>query len=181
VTIVFDSTPLNHFGRARRLVELEAITTGHRRVATEAVRGELEDGLAAHPDIGAVLQLPWLEFVSTGTLQELRVFAEYARRLGAGPRNVGEASVLAWAEVNGAIAIVDDRAATNHGRERRVEVHGSLWLIWEGYRLGHLDRPSAEGLVDALRDTEVWFPCDGATFFDWARREGLRPAEQIAS
>jgi predicted nucleic acid-binding protein len=181
MTIVFDSTPLNHFGRAHRLSDLEAITAGHRRVTTEAVRGELEAALARHPDIDAVLRLPWLEVVSTGSLQELRLFAEYARRLGAGPRNVGEASVLAWAEVNGAIAIVDERAATNHGRERGVEVHGSLWLICEGYRIGQVDQPSAEGLADALRDTEVWFPCSGGTFFDWARREGLLPVEQIAS
>jgi predicted nucleic acid-binding protein len=175
VTIAFDCTPLSHFARARRLLELEAITAGHRRVTTEAVRGELENALATFPEVDTVLRLSWLEVVSTGTLQELRVFAEYARRLGAGPRNVGEASVLAWAEVNGAIAIVDERAATNQGRERRVEVHGSLWLICRGYRTGQLDRPAAEALVDALRDTQVWFPCSGVTFFDWARREGLLP------
>jgi hypothetical protein len=28
-------------------------------------------------------------------------------------------------------------------------------------------------LIDALRDTEAWFPCDGATFFAWARSQGL--------
>ena len=175
MTIVFDNTPLSHFARACRLAELEAITEGHRRVTTEAVRGELEDALAQHPEIDEVLRLPWLEVVSTGTLNELRAFAEYARRLGTGVRNVGEASVLAWAEVNAAIAIVDERAATNHGRERRVDVHGSLWLVCEGYRVGQLDQPAAEALVDALRATQIWFPCSGATFFDWARREGLLP------
>ncbi len=173
MTIVFDSTPLSHFARARRLAELETITAGHRRVTTEAVRGELEDALAQHPEVDAVLRLSWLEVVSTGTLNELRVFAEYARRLGAGPRNVGEASVLAWAEVNAAIAIVDERAATNQGRERRVEVHGSLWLICEGYRTGQLDQSAAEALVEALSTTQMWFPCSSAGFFDWARREGL--------
>jgi predicted nucleic acid-binding protein len=175
VTIVFDTTPLSHFARARRLAELELITAGYRRVTTEAVRGELEDALAQHPEVDAVLSLPWLEVVSTGTLGELRVFAEYARRLGAGPRNVGEASVLAWAEVNTAIAIVDEQAARNHGRERHVEVHGSLWLICSGYRLGHLDQTTAEALVDALIATQMWFPCNGASFFDWARHEGILP------
>jgi predicted nucleic acid-binding protein len=118
VTIVFDTTPLSHFARARRLATLEAITAGHRRITTEAVRDELQDATALHPELAGVLELPWLEVVSTSTLGELRVFAEYARRLGAGPRNVGEASVLAWAEVNAAVAITDDQAAKNHGRQR---------------------------------------------------------------
>lgn len=175
MTIVFDNTPLSHFARACRLAELEAITEGHRRVTTEAVRGELQDALTQHPEVEDVLGVPWLEVVSTSALDELRAFAEYARRLGTGVRNVGEASVLAWAEVHGAIAIVDERAATNHGRERGVEVHGTLWLVCQGHRMGHLDQAAAEGLVDALRATQIWFPCSGATFFDWARREGLLP------
>jgi predicted nucleic acid-binding protein len=93
--------------------------------------------------------------------------------LGSGERNIGEASVLAWAELNGATAIVDERAGANHGRQRGVQVHGSLWLIVEGYRGGHLDEGGAKALVDALRDTEAWFPCDGEGLFDWARSCGL--------
>lgn len=37
--------------------------------------------------------------------------------------------MLAWAEVNGAIAIVDERAGWNYGRERGVEVHGTLATV----------------------------------------------------
>jgi predicted nucleic acid-binding protein len=175
VTIVFDTSPLSHFARAGRLTELEAITAAHRRITTEAVRGELRNASDRHPEIVAVLSLPWLDVVTTGSLEELRVFSEYTRRLGVGERNVGEASVLAWAEINAAVAIIDERVATNHGRERGVEVHGSLWLIYKGHLSGLLQLSTAEALVDALRDTEAWFPCSGATFFDWARREGVLP------
>ncbi len=173
MTIAFDNTPLSQFARADRLFDLEAITAGDRRVTTEAVRDELKDGVQQHPAIEQVLTLPWLEIVSASSLQELRAFSEYARRLGAGARNVGEASVLAWTEVNGGIAILDERAGTNQGRERGVEVHGTLWLVCLGYRSGRLDKSAATLLVDALRDAEAWFPCDGVTFFKWAEREGL--------
>jgi hypothetical protein len=37
------------------------------------------------------------------------------------------------------------------------------------------DESAAEALVDALRATQMWFPCKGASFFDWARGEGLLP------
>jgi predicted nucleic acid-binding protein len=150
MTLVFDSTPLSHFARAGVLDVLEAISADHRRITTEAVSDELKAGVAEHPELAAIQELNWLEIVSSSSLEELRAFSEYARRLGSGPRNVGEASVLAWAEVNNAIAIVDERAGTNHGRERRVRVHGTLWLICEGYRKGLLGEAAAEGLVVSL-------------------------------
>lgn len=175
MTLVFDNTPLSHFARAGRVGELEQLSKDHRRVTTQAVHDELARAVHSYPAIATVLDASWLEVVSGGSLAELHAFAEYARRLGAGDRNIGEASVLAWAEVNAAIAIVDERAGWNHGRERGVEVHGTLWLIAEGYLAGELDESSAESLVDALRDTEAWFPCSGTTYFEWARMEGLLP------
>jgi hypothetical protein len=37
--------------------------------------------------------------------------------------------VLAWAEVNGGIAVIDERAGTQAAQARGVAVHGTLWLI----------------------------------------------------
>jgi predicted nucleic acid-binding protein len=111
--------------------------------------------------------------VGVDTLEELRLFANYARRLGSGARDIGEAATLAWAEAHGGTAIVDERAGTRHGRERNVDVHGTLWLIAEGVRDGSLDASRCEALVDALQAAEAWFPCSGSDFMEWAQTEGL--------
>ena len=175
MTLAFDNTPLSHFARAGHLVELERITGDQRRVTTQAVFDEIARGVDEHSSLTSVLDLEWLEIVAGGSIEELQAFVDYARRLGSGERNIGEASVLAWAETNSAIAIVDERAAANYGRERGVEVHGTLWLVAEAYRANHLDENGAAAMVDALRDAEAWFPCSGDTFFEWARAEGLLP------
>ena len=53
--------------------------------------------------------------VSVGGLEGLGSFAAYARLLGSGARNVGEAETLAWAETNEAIAVVDEAAGRTAG------------------------------------------------------------------
>jgi hypothetical protein len=52
------------------------------------------------------------------------VFAQYVRILGSGQRDIGEASVLAWAEVQGAIAVLDERAGTQAARARAFPFTG---------------------------------------------------------
>ncbi len=116
---------------------------------------------------------PWLERVRVDGLAELRAFAEYVKVLGSGVRDLGEASVLAWAEVHGAIAIVDDQVAKRRGNSRGVQVHGTLWLIFEGYKHGLLDQGAVKGLIGRLEDTQQWFPCTADEAFDWAKGEGL--------
>lgn len=171
--LVFDNSPLSHFARAHELGALEALTASHDRVVTQAVVDEIDQGSAEHPELGEVPGLGWLRVVRVDGLAELQAFAEYASRLGSGERDIGEASTLAWAEVHGATAIVDERAGTRQARERGIDVHGTLWLIAHGYRVGSLPEDRCRQLVDALRDTEAWFPCDGDAFLAWARQEGL--------
>lgn len=115
----------------------------------------------------------WLERVRVDGLPELRALARYIRVLGAGDRNLGEATVLAWAEVHSAIAVIDDRVARAAGRARNVEVHGSLWLMFEAYNQGALDQRRVESLINRLVDSEAWFPCSSANAFEWAKRNGL--------
>lgn len=171
--LVFDNSPLSHFARAGKLATLEAIASDYDCFVTQAVLDEIAAGAAEHAALGDVAGLGWLEMVRVDGLAELQAFAEYANRLGSGMRDVGEASTLAWAETNKAIAIVDERAGSRHGLERGVEVHGTLWLIAGGFRTGRLSEAECASLVDTLRDSEAWFPCDGAGFFAWARSEGL--------
>jgi predicted nucleic acid-binding protein len=172
-TLAFDATPLNHFARASHVSTLQLLVNDYRCVVPEAVLDELRRGVAAHPELSQVLDPAWLEVVSLGTLPELSVFAQYARRLGSGPRHVGETAALAWAEVHKAIAIIDDKTATTVGRQRDVEVHGSIWLIVNGFKEKLLSETETRQLVDALRDTQARFPTDGPGFFDFCRQNGL--------
>ena len=171
--IILNNSPLSHFARAGKLAVLEKLTQHQSRHVARAVLDEIRNGIGEHPELQSVLDAEWIQEEPVSSLEELRVFADYVRVLGSGPRGIGESSTLAWAEVNGATAIVDERAGTRRGRERGVSVHGSLWLIVEGFRADLLSASDAQALVDDLRDTQAWFPCDGATFFEWAESNGL--------
>jgi predicted nucleic acid-binding protein len=172
-TLVFDSSPLSCFARSGRLVLLERLTTGYERVTTRAVINELEQGCADFPPLQDALTLPWIKPVPVDGLDELRLFAEYSRRLVAGERNVGEASVLAWAEANAGIALIDDQAAVQVGRERGVEVKRTLAIIARGVRVRLLSRGDAAVLVDDLVRVGARFPCTGGEFVAWATAVGL--------
>jgi predicted nucleic acid-binding protein len=159
--LVFNSSPLSHFARAGRLAVLDRLTAAHRRVVPQAVLDELRAGEPVHPPLAC------------DDLAELRAFAHYVRVLGAGERDIGEASVLAWAKVNRGIAVIDERAGTQAAHARGVAVHGTLWLIANGLNAGELLLPEAERLVDQLRSTDARLPCSGAEFFEWAKAQGL--------
>jgi predicted nucleic acid-binding protein len=173
VALVFDSSALSCFARASRLPLLDDLSAGFDRVTTRAVMGELEQGSSIHPQLADVADLSWLRIVPLDTLAELRLFAEYSRRLAAGARNVGEASVLAWAEAHDAIAIVDDQAAVQCGKARGVQVKRSLAFVAEGVATGVLSREEAGAVVDELARGGARFPCSGADFLAWASEKGL--------
>jgi len=92
---------------------------------------------------------------------------------GAGQRDVGESSALAWAEAYEATAIVDDQTAVNIARKRGVQVRGTLSLIADGIHQGILDNGTAERLIDDLRTGGARFPCTDSEFIVWARDKGL--------
>jgi predicted nucleic acid-binding protein len=173
--LIFDTGPLGWFAKAGRLDLLERLTSGWERTVPRAVLDELEAGVSKHPELERIQGLPWIERVAVDSLEELRAFAYYANRLGAGSRNIGEASVLAWAEVHGAAAFIDDQVAVQCGRDRGVEVHRTLATIASGVRDGLLSPGGAEEIVDQLRLAGAWFPCNGAEFVSWARGAGILP------
>jgi predicted nucleic acid-binding protein len=127
--LVFDSAPLSCFARARKLPLLEQLTEGYERVTTRAVLDELSQGVSDYPELRSVSTLEWLQVEPVDGLDELRLFAQYAQRLGSDKHNVGEASVLAWAERHGAIAFTDDHVAVQLARERQVGVRRTLALV----------------------------------------------------
>ncbi len=174
--LVFDNTVLSHFARAGQLEALQHLAAAHRCVTPAEVMREVVAGLADHPALATAMNLPWVEIVELVEIQEIVAFARYKAELGGGPdRNNGEAAVLAWASVNQGIAIIDERAGTRAARRDGIDVHGTLWLIANGFKEGRPDRVVAERMVDELAATEMKLPVDGAGFFTWAYTEGLLP------
>ena len=176
VRLVFDNSPLSHFARAGRLDTLHRLTIAFSCATTIEVRVELVSGIRDYPDIADALSLPWLDVVALATMAEITAFAGYKTELGGGPdRNVGEATVLAWARTHEAIAIIDDRAATRIAQRDGITARGSLGLIVGGLRSGVLERAEAEHLIDELRATGMYLPVDGPGLIAWAYTEGLLP------
>jgi len=173
--IAFDTTALSHFSRAERLGALEEITAGDECLLLAEVMAELVKGVAAYPSLGTVSAESWLQPTELKELKELAAFARYKGELGGGPeRNNGEAAVLAWVNVNGGIAIIDEEVGRNIGVRDGLKVHGSLWLVIRGFKSSVLDRATAERIVDDLIDTEMRLPVSsGADLFTWAYNEGL--------
>jgi predicted nucleic acid-binding protein len=152
---------------------LDRLTAGNERVTTRAVVEEIKKGVAAYRDLQDVIDLPWLRVVSADSLDELRLFAKYAARLGSGVHDVGEASVLAWAEAHGAIAFTDDEAAVQAGRDEGVEVRRTLAVVARGIKHGVLSDQEADRLVDELLRAGGRFPFGSGEFVQWARENGL--------
>jgi predicted nucleic acid-binding protein len=87
--------------------------------------------------------------------------------------NQGEATVLAWAQVHNAVAVIDDRDAVRVGRAGGLEVWGSLRLIAESIRDGRTT-DVATTCVDALMSTGMRYPCPAGGFVAWAKQNNMR-------
>ncbi|MEZ4359259.1 MAG: hypothetical protein R3B48_03700 [Kofleriaceae bacterium] len=165
---------LSAFARARRLTTLDELTAEWTlRAVTRAVLDELGRGKAKDPTLGQVHAESWLTVVPSDSLEDLRVFGEYSRVLGSSKKNIGEASILAWAEVQGGIVIIDDAAAVAAAKSRGVKVRRSLALLCDALERQRLRIPDASRLVDDLIRGGARFPCDGVEFERWAKANGL--------
>lgn len=152
---------------------LDRLTAGNERVTTRAVIDEIRNGVSAFPELQDVLDLIWLKVESADSLDELRFFAKYSRRLGSDSHDIGEASVLAWAEAHGAIAFTDDEAAVPAARDEGVEVRRTLALVARGIKHGVLTDEEGDRLVDELLRAGGRFPFGAGEFVRWARETGL--------
>ena len=158
-SLVLDTTALSHFTRADRLHELQIAVADDEPVLLAEVAAELAQGVISYPSLGRAAAAGWLKQVELQELPELAAFARYKGELGGGPeRNNGEAAVLAWVNVNGGIAIIDEVAARAIGKRERLQVHGSLWLLIRGFRARLLDRATVEAVVDDLIGTGMRLP-----------------------
>lgn len=172
--LVFDTTCLSYFARADRLDVLGDLLAGVETSVPHVVREEIRGGIGDHPTLSHVLDVEWLRVVPLDTLDRIRRFAVWTGRVGAGARNLGEASVLAIAEEFNAVAIVDERDATRVGRAYGIAVHGTLWLLGRACGEGKLTEVAASNVVDALATAGMRLPCTGGDFPRFARAHGLR-------
>lgn len=160
-------------GAVRQLALLGKLVSDNDCVITLAVEDELLRGAAKHAQLYQVSAQEWIRVVDDSSMGFLQLFSEYHARLGGGGHNIEEAATLAYAELHGLTACIDDRAARRHGQERGGKVTGTLELVCQGVRANVVQEAEAVRVVDLLRDHEVFLPCDGSTFLDRARSEGL--------
>jgi predicted nucleic acid-binding protein len=172
--LVLDATCLSHFARAERLDVLCDLLIGRDCWTTGVVLDELDRGVMAHPALAQVATQDWLKVAPLDSLDEIMLFATWARRVGSGERDRGEASVFAVAESRGAIAISDDRNAVRVARTYGISVHGTIWVLAEACQTGKLTEHAVGNLIDVLRSTGHRLPCTGAEFPEYALRHGLR-------
>lgn len=170
--LVFDASPLSSFARAGRLATLLHLSAGDECFVPRAVLEEVKAGRDRYPLLQGVIEAAWLQVVAVDEPDELRVFAEYARRLVAGGRNVGEASALAWAEVHAAVAVVDDLAARKLAQARGVALRGSIGLIHHGVTSSALSVIEGRRLLTDLRAAGAWLPPE-EEYDAWALDLGL--------
>ncbi|GAA3449722.1 hypothetical protein [Dactylosporangium matsuzakiense] len=172
-SLFFDSMCLSGFSGADRLDVLRDLLVDRDCWTTAVVRSELDDGAGKHPHLRQALAIDWMQIATLDALDDLRTFVKWAERLGSGQHGLGEASVLAAAELRGGVAITDDRDAVKVARKHRAEVHGTIWLLAELCKDGKLNEGTAGGLIDALRAEGMRLPCSGAQFPGFARQNGL--------
>lgn len=120
-TLVWDTSPLLHAIKSDvidRLGELAITRHGaaRRNVTTAAVLSEITyHGLSTN-------QLTWLDVVHVDDLAELDALVRWTQLVSGQKSNHGEATVLAWAEVHNATAVIDDtdarRAAQKAGQSK---------------------------------------------------------------
>jgi predicted nucleic acid-binding protein len=164
---------LNHFARVDRLDVLRELLVGDECQTTYVVLDEIRRGVSVQPILQAALELEWVRPIRLETLSELECFAKWVGRIGAGERNLGEASVFAVAELRHGIAVTDDQPATRVARAFGLEVHGTVWVLARACRDGKLTVTAAGSLVDMLRASDMRLPVTGPEFESWARQRGL--------
>ena len=164
---------LNHFACIDRLDVFRHLLVADVCRTTHVVLAEIRKGVAVHPALEAALELEWISPVRLETIAELECFTKWVERIGAGDRDLGEASVFAVAELYKGIAITDDQPATRVARKFGLEVHGTVWLLARACRDGKLTVTAASNLVDMLRDSGMRLPCTGPEFESWSGRNGL--------
>lgn len=177
---VWDTTGPLHAARCSRSDVLhDAAGPRRRHVVTDQVVNELVlKGFAAPA---------WAETCTIDSLEGLIAFGLWSTRvetnLSTG-HNVGEAATLAWAELNSATAIIDDKDASRVAKRYRAQllgdpaivdanwcVHGTLWAVAREVVDERKDSPKAcAGFCDQMLGTGINWPFGPGGYPAWFER-----------
>lgn len=167
---VWDASPLIHAHKIERLDVLGELAAGPadarwHNFTTAAVVEELAGYGGSVPD--------WLEVVHVDAIGDLIVLSEWVGRVSSATHSQGEATVLAWAERHGAVAIIDDAEARRVGQAHGLRVHGSLWVLARAVTDGRWSISSASSFADQLKSSGARYPFEIGGFEGWARKAKL--------
>lgn len=173
-TWIWDASALHHAAAADRLDVLVDIARNlpvapTRLITTALVADELTRNGLWHRCV------PHLEVIELDSLAELTALTRWLAVVSHGSHSRGEATVFAWAEVHGAVVVIDDSARLVAQRAG-LDAHGTLWILAEAIRAKTLLPSAADALVEALRSEGARlprFPAGGIEI--WARQHGLLP------
>ncbi|GAA4392531.1 hypothetical protein [Tsukamurella soli] len=171
--LVLDTGPLSHLAQSGWLGVLRSVAGERQVVITDAVEAERRMGLPGRPHLQMVLDSDWIVVERLESPSEISAFADVAARLVVGDRNVGEASVLAYARVHRATAVVDDGAARTAAQEMRIARKGTLALLCDAIRGGLLTIDLVSDIADHLLATTYRLPFAPGGFERWASEQGL--------
>ncbi|MBW9110150.1 nucleotide-binding protein [Microbacterium ureisolvens] len=156
---IFDDGPLSHFAEAGWLGMLQLVVGERHAWLPETVRREVGLAVDTYPHLRAVLEATWLTHRSILTDIEQTAFGHYTSRLlGPNGENLGECGVLALAEANNAVAVIDDGFARTVAAERGVAVKTTVALLCDLVNGGHISLDVASTVADNLLATEYRLP-----------------------
>lgn len=170
--LVFDTGPLSHLAKENWLGVLRAILPPRTAVIPDTVVAELRT--PEHQQfLKAVLDADWISQHTLTSAEELSAFALFAERLVVGNRNIGEAGVLAYAKVHGAIPVIDDGAGRRAAKDYGLQPRGTLSILCEAVRAEILTVTLVSRLADHLIIGDYRLPFKKGEFERWARGEGM--------
>jgi predicted nucleic acid-binding protein len=172
-TWIWDASALHHAAAVDRLDVLLDIAKGIPDAPTRSLTTTLVVEELTRNGLWQVCA-PHLQVVDLEALEELQALARWLAIVSSGLRSRGEATVLAWAEVNGGVVIIDDGDARSAAQRHGLTVHGTLWILVQAIRANALSPASADAFVQALRATGARLPVFPAGGVEaWARQVGL--------
>lgn len=169
---VWDASALHSVAAADRIDVLFDLAAGGRQapsrhVTTVAVAEELRRNGVWEPC------RTHLEVMHVDALDELHALGRWLAVVSSGRHSLGEATVLAWAEVHGGVPILDDKEARRSAVKHGLPAHGTLWIIAQAVQAGKIQRSYANSLTNTLLQTGARFPFGLDGFEAWAIDQGL--------
>lgn len=172
-SLAFDASPLLHTARADRLDVLGDLLAGTPCVTTLAVIEEI--GRNDETARSRVEATEWVSVVPVDTVDLLTAFYRWGQRMGltGHHHNLGETTVCAYVDVNGGIAVIDDREARRVAEAHGLAVRGTLRLLADACVTKKCTVAMASAFADALRESGMRLPFDRGGFEAWSRERGL--------